>query len=248
MKVYGETSPTKVKSIRAKQVATMLEKYGVMYSGQCPTLRKKAEKTLIENFPLGRKDPKYQALIRATYTKKYGVDHPMKNREYFEAQQKAGFKIREVTIQGKTFRVRGFEVEAIRWLVTQANIPVTSILTTAAEGVPSIAYYDKELKRERVYHPDILVDIKGRKYIIEVKSTYTCGLHKRKSGHTSGNFQRIKATANATIDAGYPFKLLIVSRHKRSKKVVLINDLVNKTKREVSREYKRKTGDSYTKT
>lgn len=70
MEVYGETSPTKVKSIRAKQVATMLQRYGVAYGGQCPIFRKKAEKTLIENFPLGRKDPKYLELIRTTYMEK----------------------------------------------------------------------------------------------------------------------------------------------------------------------------------
>lgn len=248
LRVYGETSPTKVKAIREKQAATMLDRYGVAYGGQCPAMRERANKTLLERFPKGRKDAKYLNAIRATYLKKYGVDHPMKNREYFENQQKAGFKIREATFDGKTFRVRGFEVEAIRWLVENANVPVDAIHTTAAEGVPSIAYYDKELKRERTYHPDILVRLNGKEYVFEVKSTYTCGLHKRKSGHVSGNFQRIKTTAQATIDAGYPFKLLIVSRHKRKKKVVLINNLIAKSKKEVAREYKRKTGDLCSKT
>lgn len=246
--VYGETSPTKVKAIRVKQVDTMLKRYGVAYGGQSEDFRNQAEVTLRQTFPDGRKDPKYQARVKATYMRKYGVDHPMKDRAYFEAQQKAGFKIREVFIDGKLFRVRGFEVEAIRWLVEHAEIPVASIRTTAAEGVPSIPYYDKELKRERVYHPDILVVKNGKEYVFEVKSTYTCGLHKRKSGHTSGNFQRIKATAQATVDAGFPFKLLIVSKHKRNKKVALINRFAEKSKREVAREYKRKTGDLCTKT
>lgn len=248
MRVYGETSPTKVKAIREKQVKTMLERYGVSYGGQSAKLRAKAESTLRKSFPKGRKDPAFLAIIKESNIQKYGVDNPMKNRDVFEAQQKSGFKIREGYIGGKLFRVRGFELDAIRWLVEVANVPASSIHTTAAEGVPSIPYYDKELRRDRVYHPDILVVVNGRQYIFEVKSTYTCGLHKRKSGHTSGNFQRIKATARATIDAGYPFKLLIVSKHKRNKKVALINDLTNKSKKEVSLEYKRKTGDPCSKT
>lgn len=238
---YGVTSPSKVESIRAKQRKSMMQRYGVEYGGQSQDLLARAKATTIERYgveaPL--KCPELLEKARATWTRHYGVDHPMKNREYFESQQKKGFSIRKIRIKGKIFRVRGFEGYAIKYLVKLGFEP-DNILTTAKEGVPSIPYYDRKSKTNRVYHPDMLVRREDREYIVEVKSSYTAGIMKGKKGHHAGEFYRVRAKARACVDAGWKFKLLIATKNKQNKDVVVISNLHEKTLRQVRDEFKTK--------
>jgi hypothetical protein len=223
---YGVDSPQKVPTIRAKFKRSMKRNYGVTYTAQSPTLKRQMEATLQERYGVTTpyKSPEVQKKIRATMKARYGVEHTMQNRDLHERQQKSGFKIRTVRIKGKTFRVRGYEPEAIRWLVKHGCDPKL-ILTTAAEGVPSVPYIDAD-GTPRVYHPDFKVKLKNRWGLIEVKSTFTSGLVNDKRG----TFSRVKAKAQACVVAGYRFKLLLVLTDGRC---CVIKDIQDKTRKQV---------------
>ena len=170
--------------------------------------------------------PEVQNKSKATVLERYGVEHNMQSREIFERQQKSGFKVRKVKFDDKVFKVRGYEPEAIKFLIGKGCKP-NNILCTAAEGVPSIPYVVNEKKH--YYHPDLYVKLNKSWYVVEVKSTYTAGFRKDKNGL----FSRLKRKAKASVDNGYPFILIIVSVRKRC---AIISDLHLKTKKQVKSE------------
>jgi hypothetical protein len=208
----------------------MKDAYGVSYAGQSSDLRDKMKATLERNYgELGHAHPDILKRCRATTLERFGVEHVLQDRVRFERQQRAGFSIKEFRLAGKKFRLRGYEPEAVRWLHRKLGIPVNKILTTAADGLPSISYTYKA--KNRVYHPDILTKIKNRWTLIEVKSSYTAGLRQDKNGM----FSLLRRKAQACIDAGYKFKLAVVSVQGA---VYLIDDIQEKSRREVMAELK----------
>ncbi len=222
--------------IRRKFKRTMREKYGVTYGGESKALRKKAINTSLERY--GTKYPsqssEVQEKIRQTTFERFGVEHVMQDREMFEQQQLSGFKAQEFEIDGKTFKLRGAEHHAVHWLVNQ-GVKAKYILTTKAEGLPTIWYEDRE-GQERAYHPDAYVKIKGKWYIVEVKSTFTLGL--LRSGGRSGKFSVVKRKAKACVAAGFRFKLLIVAQTRKTYYVAEVKDMETKSRSEVKQELK----------
>ena len=163
------------------------------------------EKTLMENYGVtaALKSKVIQAKSRQTMLLRYGVEHSMQHREFFEKQQRSGFKIRKVKVDGKVFLLRGYEPEALKFIVT-LGCKGSDIYSTVKEGVPSIQYEIAGINH--IYHPDFYAKIKNKWYVIEVKSTYTSGLRSDKNGM----FSRLKIKANATIENGYRFALIVV--------------------------------------
>jgi len=237
LKNYGVTNPGKCEKIKRQRRKTMVKRYGVEYTAQSPKLRKKMENTCLENYGVTspmqssvvRKrceatsierygvaspmsDPSVQAKYKETCRKKYGVEHPFQDREVFEKQQKSGFSLKKITIAGKKYQLRGYESDAVIYLHKNLRVKPEHILTTSKDGLPTIRWTDKKGKGH-VYHPDLKVKVKGKWFLVEVKSDYTLGL---RSDGSKTMFYVARRKAQACIDAGYRFKLLLVQKGKVS--------------------------------
>lgn len=216
--------------VRNKFKQSMIDSHGVEYTGQSDGLRDKMASTLKRNYgELGHAHPDILKRCRATTLERFGVEHILQDRARFERQQIVGFSIKEFRLAGKKFRLRGYEPEAVRWLYRKLGVPLNKILTTAADGLPSISYTHKS--KNHVYHPDIMAKVKNRWTLIEVKSSYTAGLRQDKNGM----FSLLKRKAQACVDAGYRFKLAVVSVQGD---VYLLENIHEKSRREVMAELK----------
>lgn len=204
LKKYGHRMPQGNDTVKKKFMSTMMERHGVSWGGQSPEMREKGVQTAIRRHGEDWRQKTYEK-IKSTTLRRYGVEHVSQLREVFEKSQ-AEYHMKDVTIGGKAFRVRGYEPQAIE-ILHRNGIPVKDILTTSSEGVPSIRW--KDGTTNRVYHPDFRVKMNGRWIIIEVKCTYTCGL--------DGNrwlWQVNKKKFKATERAGYKIKLMVVVKNR----------------------------------
>lgn len=211
IKTWGVERPQQhLPKIRAKFLKTMLNSHGVMYGGQSKALRNKAARTAVRNYgSLEAMKAVQKEKSKKTMLERYGVEHLMQDRAYFEAHQKRAFKSESLKIRGKTFsNLRGYEPDALRWMVCRKKIRVSDILTTAEEGVPSYNYNDKG--KSRVYYPDMKVKLNGKWYIVEIKSTFTLSVGNTPAQRKSGKFGNVRRKAQAVVDAGDRFILLLV--------------------------------------
>ena len=216
--------------VREKFRKSMVEKHGVPYSGMSPKIRKKMQGTQIYNFgSLKAARAHIREKSETTCLERYGVKYPSQDREILERLMKSGYQIRTSVIGGKEFHLRGYEPAAIQWLYSK-GIKAKNILTTAAEGVPTI-WYNLEGKR-RAYHPDFLVKNKKKDWIlVEVKSSYTSGI----SGDLL-KWKELQTKAKASTDEGYTFRLLLVIKVKEPQMFVTISDVHLKTRKAVIKE------------
>ena len=230
MEKYGVSAVQKVPSVRKKFKAAMIEKYGVEYTGQSKQLSRKTRRTVRERYGVEHtfSSDVVRQKSKQTMLDRYGVEHSLQHRPSLEKQQKSGFQIRKFTIKGKKFEVRGYEPQAIKFLVNQLKVNPKDILTTSAEGVPSIPWTDSAGVRH-LYHPDIYAKVKGKWWIIEVKSEYTAGL----CAARPYDFYRTRSKAQACISANFRFKLLVVNDT-----VNVINDLPSKSRKQLIRALK----------
>lgn len=235
---YGTKHVQSVPSIRAKFKQSMVRNQGVEYTAQSPRLKKKMRKTLKKNHGV---EETFHSMVlygkaKATMLQKYGAEHNQQVPHLFEQQQRSGFKIRTIKVNGKRFRVRGGEGHAIKYLVHELGCSIDEIYTTAVQGKPSIPWYDNKNKYH-IYHPDIYAKVKGRWFIIEVKSTYTAGIT-TKSG---AEFYRLRMKAKGVEEAGYNFRTLLV-HYGRSLPLdyrpLVIKDIHQKTRKQVRSEVK----------
>jgi hypothetical protein len=228
---YGVEYVRQDPKVAKKQKRTMLKRYGVTATAASPALRKKMEATLLKNHGVTHtfKSAAIMAKVRSTMLERYGVEHNLQSRELLERQQQAGFKMREITLHGKTFRLRGYEPQVVEHLVKHVKVKVSNIMFTAAEGVPAVPY--EYAGRKHVYHPDLLVKTKKGDVLIEVKSTYTAGILKRQSRTT---FHRVMTKLRACEEQGWSTRFCIVDVKGN---VVLIKDAPLKTRAQVRREF-----------
>lgn len=226
---YGVTAVQKIPEVREKFKQSMKDNYGCEYTAQSKELREKMSDTLESNYGVRHagQSKEIRELAKRRHRAKWGVDYPTQRREIFERCHNSGCLVREVKVGGKVFRVRGYEPHAIKYLY-RIGCAVEHIRTTAAEGVPSVQY--RSGHRTRMYHPDIYVKVKGKWWIVEVKSTLTLGAKHPET------FRRVKQKAQACLDAGYRFRLLLVMSVNRRMKVFHIKNIHKKTRKQVLRE------------
>lgn len=203
LQTYGHVMPQGNERIKAKFKRTMLKRHGVEWAGQNYASREKLHETCIAKYGAGYKK-KFAEKAKKTNLSRYGVESFSQKREWFESIQ-SGYQIKEFTLDGKVFRVRGAEPTAIK-LLHKTGVPVKNILTTAVEGVPSIPWKDGDARR--MYHPDFKVKLNGKWVLIEVKSTYTCGLTDRRK------WQANRKKFQAASAAGFDLKLMLVHNGK----------------------------------
>jgi hypothetical protein len=217
--------------VAAKQKKTMLNRYGVTCTAASTELRKKMQATVRQKYGVDSpfQSSEIQARIRDTVKQRYGVDHVMQCREIHEKSQLAGSKVREIHLQGKTFRLRGYEPHVVEHLVSNVGVSAKRVLTTAAEGVPAVQYTYKGSKH--YYHPDLMIKTKKGGVLVEVKSTYTLGI---KKGQPRTTFSRVKAKIRACLGQGWDIRLAVVDKKGT---VVLVRDVHTKTRRQVRLEF-----------
>ena len=115
-------------------------------------------------------------------------------------------RIKEYTVDGTTFRVEGWEYQAIVWMLETKNLIASDIFTESTSKVPVIPYTLG--KRNRHYYPDIFIPKWNR--IIEVKSSYTLGLGRGK--RCAKTWRTNQAKAKSVIAHGYKFTLLVMGQ------------------------------------
>lgn len=116
-----------------------------------------------------------------------------------KAWENSKYKRKSVTIKGRTFSVQGYEGVVMEDLVHSGRCKVDSIETSPT----SISYV--EHGRERIYIPDFRAKLGRRWFLIEVKSTYTAGLHKR----NKTLFYNLRRKSRAAAEAGYRINTMI---------------------------------------
>ncbi len=122
----------------------------------------------------------------------------------------AGFKV--VTINGKEFKVQGFEPVALKALVKKYGV---ENVVTGTKNVRRFQYRFKGKNSD--YYPDFI--IKKKKLAVEVKSIATLGLvHHTNAFFGEDVYERNCKKAKAVIGAGYKFQMrLYNSSRKRIK-------------------------------
>lgn len=109
---------------------------------------------------------------------------------------------KEITIQGKTFIVTGYEPKALEYLIENG----TKAKDISAV-VPSVSYrYNKKTHK---YFADLFIEKTNT--LIEVKSAYTLGLHGAAFGKNV--LKRNMAKAKAAKAAGYNHIVLLIGRN-----------------------------------
>lgn len=112
-----------------------------------------------------------------------------------DASQK--FRLSEVTVRGKTFRVQGYEGLALPHILSKFKLRITQISNTQ---VPVIDY---SWRGRRKYYPDFF--IKSLNTLVEVKSTYTMGINNMRT------FNRNIAKARACEQQGYNMLFVVIN-------------------------------------
>jgi hypothetical protein len=154
-----------------------LKKYGVEWTFQRPEVTKKR---------------------KATMMRRYGVEHTLQDKTFFDKNLKSSFALKSVKLGRRTVEVQGYEDQAIRYLIDKGVRPKD--IECGRDGkIPSIPYVYKGKKR--VYHPDIFVESINRIFEVKGRYTYQHGLELN------------LAKKAAVEEAGYKFTFLIMDGH-----------------------------------
>jgi hypothetical protein len=126
----------------------------------------------------------------------------------FENTIKGRFTLTEVSSEDFTFKVQGYEPQALKYLIEKKRIKPSSILAGVGVVLPSIKYTHGKVNRK--YHPDIFIPSKNK--LIEVKSLWTLL-------SLENTFYVNARRAKACIAQGYKFQLLVMTEQGKRVKV-----------------------------
>lgn len=144
----------------------------------------------------------WKAQLPSVGTKGTGCPHCVNQQK-----TKAGYRLKIFKRDGITFRVQGWEFQAISWILDKTNVRAHEILTEASSKVPVIRY--KFGRKSRNYYPDIYIPKLQR--IVEVKSNYTLGLS---GGRRSKiEWKKNQAKAKAVLAAGFSYSMFLMDLH-----------------------------------
>lgn len=148
--------------------AVMLERYGVEHHNKIAAHANKISRT-----KRGYSKEKLRAINskrEQTCLQRYGVTHTSQDPEVFDRILQRCHQLKTVDIQGVTYKCRGYEPDAIRYL-----LEVKGMDRVRSIKMPAIRYTLDG--REHRYYPDLFAKKGERKMLIEVKSVYTLGLN-----------------------------------------------------------------------
>lgn len=122
-----------------------------------------------------------------------------------QQKTKAGFRVKTYEREGITFRVQGWEYQAIIWILENRDVKAKDILTESTSKVPVFEY--KFGRRKHNYYPDMYIPRLNK--IVEVKSNYTLGLTCGRGSTRKWKVNQLKA--KAVISAGYRFSMMLMT-------------------------------------
>lgn len=154
----GYKNPSQNPNSRAREIIGLQNKYGITNVFQLPESIEKRKKSFVD------KAVEIREKTKETCKKRYGAEHPNKNGDMLEKNQK--YKTKSMIIDGNIILFQGYENVAWKILLEQYNS--NDIISKKGE-MPEILY-THENKQKR-YFPDFYIPIKN--LIIEVKSTWT---------------------------------------------------------------------------
>ncbi len=201
LKKFGIENPSQLPEIKEKIKETCLERYGVEYSLQSKEVRNKIIATNLKRY--GVEHALQSSIIKKKKIKtcmiKYGVEYAIQNKEVFERNQKARWKLKPYTFKTEVLiYCQGYEIYALKDLEENHNYTYGDYINW---NELEFWYKTKNNKKHR-YYPDIPF-LKENK-IIEVKSDYTF--------YTNIYVNLLKA--KCVLEKGYDFTFWIYDKDK----------------------------------
>lgn len=162
-------------ALRDKKIATNQRMRGVDFPTQSRSVRKKCQ---------------------ATWMRTLGVSNPSKSPEVYDKIRNAFKSTKSVTHDGVAFTgLQGYEPQVLLDLLQVHGFNPDDIVNGK-----DIAHYEySEGHKRRNYYPDFFVRKNGKDFVVEVKSTYTAGLHDG-TFHSFANLRRKAAAVEASGD------------------------------------------------
>jgi len=182
MDTYGYISPTQCPYVKAKQEATMLNKYGVKAIMQIPERCQQA-----------------QIKKEQTNLERYNVKHVMQCAEIAEKASKNRLKFKPYIFpSGRIDMVQGYEPQELDYLLNVEHIHEDDIITDRRQ-VPECWWYDDNEDIHR-YYVDIYIPSQQR--CIEVKSRWSLAL----------NPKIVFAKQHALQNEGYSCEICVLNK------------------------------------
>ena len=227
---------------KAKMEATSLQRHGVKNSGGTEESMQKAQATWKKNY--GSVEAKYEqqfekskqtcldrygveystqteqmkAASVATNLRKHGVEHHLQDPKLFAQRMKSMYRTRSLRFSdGKIRTVQSRDEQLV------VRVYLRNSFTCGAPDF--FIRYSLDGKR-RVYHPDFIMCKNGKKFLVEVKSTYT--LYK----NWDMNIEKFKA-ANRYCEENEMTFVLVLIRKVTGTDQQTVERLANPTKRKI---------------
>ncbi len=200
MSSLGVANPSHSPDVLAKIRETTLRNYGVDNAMKSPVVKKRAQKTTKARYGTEHhvNSEDYKRRMKETI----GVDHPWKLESHIDYNLQRSHAMKDCVIAGATYRCRGYEHHALRYMIEERGVKPGDIANTVAAGLPKFRYVDSDGKEKR-YYPDIYAKIGNKWWVVEVKSTYTVG------ATNESYFRTTQLKARTVKNAGYRFMLLV---------------------------------------
>ena len=161
---YGFEHAQQNKYVKAKGKRTNLIKYGFDNPTKNPEIAAKVKESLSNTWK-ERGDSILKSMARTTF-KRYGVNHISQCPEMFRKTMIYSHRLKDLEYKGTKYVYQGWEDLAIKYYA-DLGFKIETKLDF------SIPY--RMRGTDHIYHPDLLVELKGVKYLVEVKNSYTLG-------------------------------------------------------------------------
>lgn len=117
-----------------------------------------------------------------------------------------GNTIKEGKVKGKLFKYQGYELWAVKWLISNTSLKASEIHSYASRKVPFIKW--KRGKKTKLHFPDLFVPKTNTLY--EVKSLATLGIVNFKRVTPATMFYSVQAKARAAKAQGYNYEVMLM--------------------------------------
>lgn len=215
---HGVKYPQQSKIVRSKTIDSLQERFGVDNVSRSEQCKVNRTRTMIELYGADnyRKSEAFKKQYVQKSIERFGTIHPMLNNEVklrcVESSKTIGPEghkpttARIVDIEGKVFKLRGFEDAGLRWLLDNYSI---NQISNSNKNMPKFMYKERGVQRR--YFPDFFIkEGDGSLTVVEVKSTFTLGT---RSGSYS-MFKNLIKKAKSVHKKGYKFIVLVFNSRK----------------------------------
>jgi hypothetical protein len=190
---------------KEKKRLTCLKNHGVDHPQQSAKVRKLTGKNNLRKY--GHKNvssvKEFQDNRTATMIERYGSENAMGNAELRHLAASRGAasrgRLKEYTLGKRVVGVRGYEPQALNWLLANTKLSPSSICVDTEGTVPRFNYYHEG--DQHTYYPDFYIPKQNR--VVEVKCIWTFL-------KTSRELLRIKRKRNSAITDGYSFTFMLM--------------------------------------